>query len=101
MMKMTLSIMISMIIATILGVYGQGMAYFMTDYAVDINPVYYLTGFTVISLLLYVVSFILASLLMKNKSISDWKVSGALLAISIIAVPISMFSFFVTAMWWG
>lgn len=100
-MKIVISIISSMIIATILGVSGQGLAYFMTEHAIDINPVYYLTVFTVMSMLLYIVSFVLAYLVMKKEKVSGGSAVFSLLVISIVAVPVSMFSFFATAMWWG
>ncbi|MDV6379359.1 hypothetical protein ORD22_14165 [Sporosarcina sp. GW1-11] len=100
-MKRVLWIPIIMILATALGVYGQDIAYYMTEHAVDINPVYYLTTCTVLSMLLYVVGYDLTIRLLKNRQISRGKVASIFLAFSIVAVPISMFSFLATVMWWG
>ncbi|WP_153731056.1 hypothetical protein [Sporosarcina obsidiansis] len=100
-MKTVISIGVSITIATILGVYGQGLAYYMSEHMADIHPIYYLTAFTVMSMLLYVASFVLAHLLLKKKKKNEGKVIAAFFVISIFAVPISVFSFFVTVMWWG
>lgn len=99
-MKKLLMLTVCTILATILGVYGQWIAYFMSENH-PLNATYYLTACTVLSMLLYVVSYVLASILLRSKKISEWKVAGLFLAISIIAVPVSMFSFLATAMWWG
>lgn len=76
----------------LLGIFGQWIAYFLSDLFEYGWPIHYLTIITVSSyiLLLFVVGM------------SMWKKLGALLAATLIAGGfISIWSFFVLAMWWG
>lgn len=49
----------SLMAASILGIYGQGMAYFMNEKIAEIPPIYYLTVLTFISIFLYVITDLL------------------------------------------
>lgn len=58
------------LIATVLGVYGQSLAYFVDEnIAITIYPVYSLTILTAISILLYLVTPLLIYSLAKVKKI--------------------------------
>jgi len=66
--KVHFFIWVLMIIATVLGVYGQSLAYFVDEHLANTNPpIYYVTLFTVISVLLYLVAPLLAYLMIKVK----------------------------------
>ncbi|WP_301109129.1 hypothetical protein [Sporosarcina sp.] len=99
MTKSGISIAVCMLTATVLGVYGQWIARFLTDE--PMKALYYLTACTVISMILYTVSYIFAFVWLKNNQMNVWKMTGVFLVIVIIAVPVSMFSFLATVMWWG
>ncbi|QQZ08468.1 hypothetical protein [Heyndrickxia vini] len=91
-----------MIIATILGVFGQSLAYFVDEHIANTNPpIYYLTIFTVISLLIYLITPLLAYLLMKVKKIDKSFTPIYIFGFGIIGICVSLWSVFVCAMWWG
>lgn len=91
-----------MIIATILGVYGQSLAYFVDEHMANTNPpIYYLTIFTVISVLIYLVTPLLAYLMMKVKKIDKEFTHIYIFGFGMIGICVSIWSVFVCAMWWG
>jgi hypothetical protein len=91
-----------MIIATILGVFGQNLTYFADEHIVNTNHmVYYLTFFTGISILLYLVTPFLAYLLIKAKKIDKVYTSAYIFGFGMIGICVSLWSFFVCVMWWG
>nr|MBF6633604.1 hypothetical protein [Planococcus sp. (in: firmicutes)] len=53
MTKLTAWVIGSFVSATILCVFGQGIAYFLNENVIDISPVYYLTALTVLGISLY------------------------------------------------
>ena len=91
----------SLILATILGVFGQGIAYFLNGIFAKIHPVYYLTVLTIISLFLYLSSFVLAYLQYKKLRIGKDKLGLYFSGISCVGLLTSWWSLFVLAMWWG
>lgn len=87
--------------AVIFGIYGQSLAYFAEDVFKTNDGLYYLTAFTVLSYLLFIASYALIFSWMFARS-ENTKTGTLLFAVnSMIAVPVCLFSFFVTAMWWG
>lgn len=91
-----------MITATVLGVYGQSLAYFVDAHLGNTNPpIYYVTLFTVISVLLYFVALLLAYLMIKVKKVNKKFTNIYIYGIGIIGICVSMWSIFVCAMWWG
>ncbi|WP_433959214.1 hypothetical protein [Cytobacillus horneckiae] len=91
-----------MIIATILGVFGQSLAYFVDEHMANTNhTVYYLTIFTVISISIYFVTPLLAYLMMKVKKIHVKYSNIYILGFGMIGTCVSIWSVFVCAMWWG
>ncbi|MGM9951049.1 MAG: hypothetical protein ACI33P_13030 [Lysinibacillus sp.] len=74
------------------GIFGQGIAYFLWELFDYGWPLHYLTVITVSS---YILLFLVAC-------VSIWKKYRLLLGATLIAGGmISMWSFFVLAMWWG
>ncbi|WP_041061541.1 hypothetical protein [Jeotgalibacillus campisalis] len=89
------------LLATVLCIFGQGLAYFLSEYFIPTAPVFYLTGSTIIGILLYLVSgFLLFLLFKKQDSVSHYR-DLFLLVFFIVAPGASIWSIFVTAMWWG
>lgn len=100
-MKKLTGTVIFVIAAVIFGIYGQSLAYFTEDMFKTNDGLYYLTAFTVLSYLLFIGSYAFIFSWMFAKS-EHSKAGSLLFAVnSIIAVPVCLFSFFVTAMWWG
>ncbi|MGM0875914.1 MAG: hypothetical protein ACQEWV_14265 [Bacillota bacterium] len=91
----------SLFLATVFGIFGQGISYFMNEHFVGIPPVYYLTILTIISVFLYLVIPVLTYSSMKKQIIEKDKFGVYLLTIGFIGVPTSLWSLFVLAMWWG
>ncbi|WKA60272.1 hypothetical protein QWY16_09260 [Planococcus shenhongbingii] len=91
----------SFLLATIFCVFGQGIAYFLSEYFVSLSPIYYLTGLTIFGILLYLASgFLLFRLFTKQEAVSKNR-EFYLLILFTVAPSASTWSFFVTVMWWG
>ncbi|MCA0173031.1 hypothetical protein [Bacillus sp. RAR_GA_16] len=90
-----------LLVATCLGLFGQDLAYVMNDFLFGIGPIYYLTFFTGFSIFLYL--FIIGVTMIKGKNLNvvetNWK--SQLVVACFIGLPISVWSLFVVAMWWG
>ncbi|MFJ7736461.1 hypothetical protein ACIQ2D_08955 [Lysinibacillus sp. NPDC097287] len=91
----------SLILATIVGVFGQGIAYFMNENIVKTYPIYYLTALTMISIFLYLVTFALTYIYFKKLKNENDIFGLYLFAICFLGLPTSLWSLFVLAMWWG
>jgi hypothetical protein len=94
-------IYVSLIIATLFGVFGQDIAYFLNENFIKSYPIYYLTALTVISMCLYICSTIIIFIQYKKQRITKNTSGIALYLFFIIGLPVSCWSLFVTAMWWG
>ena len=57
-MRANIFIFGSLITATIFGLFGQSIAYFMNDHIVKTAPIYYLTGLTIASYTFYLLPII-------------------------------------------
>lgn len=91
----------SFVLATILCVFGQGMAVFLSENIVAIAPVYYLTALTVLGISLYAVTaFLIFSLFQKKEFVSENR-EIYLMILGITAPSASVWAFFVTVMRWG
>ncbi|VDG99056.1 Uncharacterised protein [Lysinibacillus sphaericus] len=100
-MKTKVTVAVMIISATFLGGYGQKYAYYLNDHFLDINPLIYLTGQTVISILLYILSWIIAyRMVMKRERISGW-ISLLFSVLVVMGGGVSLWSILVTALWWG
>ncbi len=101
MIKANVLIIGSIILATILGIFGQGIAYFLNENIIEIHPIYYLTALTMISVFLYLVTPVLTYIVIKKQIIEKGRFGVYTLVISTIGLPTSFWSLFVLAMWWG
>lgn len=101
MKKLQWSLLLSFLLASYFCIFGQGMAYFLSEHTVQVAPVYYLTGLTVAGISLYIVSGLLLLLLIEQQE--KFHTHRELYAIILftVAPAASLWAFFVTAMWWG
>lgn len=91
----------SLLTATILCIFGQRIAYFLSKHVIGIHPIYYLTGLTILGWLLYLVSVFLIPRLFKHQN-SAYTYFRELIMVLFITAPIAViWSIFVVAMWWG
>lgn len=101
MRKANIIIFGSLILATIFGIFGQGMAYFLKENFVEISPIYYLTVLTIISIFLYLSCFVLTYLQYKKQRINKGRLKIYFSVFGCISLLTSCWSLFVLAMWWG
>lgn len=87
--------------ATIFGICGQALSYFFNDYFIKSYPVYYLIGFTCLSILLYLGVIGGTYLLFKKGVIEESEMSRNIVITFLIGVPTSLWSAFVLLMWIG
>lgn len=91
----------SFLLATVLCIFGEGMACFLSENVVRFAPVYYLTGLTILGILLYVVTAILIFFLFKKKEFVSDNREIYLMVLGITAPSASIWAFLVTVMWGG
>lgn len=92
----------SFLLATIFCVFGQGIAYFLSEHFVTIWwPIYYLTGLTILGFLLYLLTAFLIFHLFKKQESAHKYLEPISVLLFITALSASIWSLFVTAMWWG
>ncbi|WP_282020903.1 hypothetical protein [Planomicrobium okeanokoites] len=91
----------SFLLATIFCVFGQGIAYFLNEHFIPIWPVYYLTGLTILGFLLYLLSAFLIFHSFKKQDSTYKYLEPIVVLLFIAAFSASIWSLFVTAMWWG
>ncbi|MFP3919167.1 hypothetical protein U5N28_15290 [Lysinibacillus telephonicus] len=101
MRKMNAIIFGSLILATIFGIFGQGMAYSLNENLAKIPPIYYLTVLTIISVLLYLISFVMTFLQYKKHGSEEVNLVLYFSIIGCIGLLTTCWSLFVLAMWWG
>lgn len=90
------------IIATLLGLFGQALAYYVDEImASNVPPIYYLTIITIISIILYLATPLLVYLLVKVKKIDNKFNDVYILGVAMIGLIVSLWSVFVCLMWWG
>lgn len=90
-----------LIVAILFTMCGQGTAYVLEGVFDTGYPIYYLTALVIIGTLLFAVAIILATILTKRKKLTEIQ---SMLYLSIgymVGIPSVLWSFFVTAMWWG
>ncbi len=91
-------VIIGLIVATILGIYGQDISYYINDQIPTIELRISITIVTFLSIGLYIFIPILLFISNKVKKVIFW----IYLSVSIlIGLPTSGWSFFVWAMWMG
>lgn len=89
------------LLATLIGIYGQDLAYFLHRQFESLQPVYVLTIATFLSLVLYTCMFIFIYLPYKRQRISQNTLTIYLSIFGTIALLTSCWSLFVLVSWWG
>ncbi|MET3699581.1 hypothetical protein SAMN05877753_11253 [Bacillus oleivorans] len=87
---------VSLITATILGIFGQHLSYFLNDIIDGVNLSTYLTFITFISIALFIVVPILTFI---SKKVQKEMFVLYFIASVLIGIPVSFWSYFVWAMW--
>ena len=89
-----IAVIIGLIVATLLGIYGQDLSYYFNDRFPEIELATAITVITFLSIGLYIIipSFLLIFRKMKGVY---------LIGFALVGIPISIWSFFVWAMWMG
>lgn len=101
MIKSNLLICISLILATVLGIFGQDISYFIDKHIMKLSPIYYLTAITYISIFLYLITILLTYIFNKKNKLKKSILDLSWLVILGFSLFISFWSLFVLAMWWG
>ena len=91
----------SLILATVLGIFGQGITYFISDNFSEIREIYCLTTLTITSILLYLVTILFTFIAIKMKTLDINKLPIYFIIIGFIGIITSLWSLFVLTMWWG
>ena len=99
--KSNILILGSLTLATIVGIFGQGISYFMNKNIFSIAPIYYLTVLTCTSIFLYLVTVVLIYLAGKKQLLDKIEIRIYSRIIGFIGICTSLWSLFVLAMWWG
>lgn len=102
--KFKFFICVNIILATIVGVYAQDIAYYIVgDYSVGASELYLyiLTILTVLSIVLFFTTPILVYRFTKKTSVEKQIFTIYLIANILIGIQTSIFSVFVLAMSWG
>lgn len=89
---------IALIVATILGIYGQDLSYYFSERFPTIELTTAITIVTFLSIGLYIITPIL--LFIFNKFEKTYLMMSVIACV-LIGFPISIWSFFVWAMWMG
>ncbi len=95
------SIFGSLILATVIGIFGQGFAYFLNENFAEMSPIYYVTVLTITSVILYLSTFVLTYFQYKKQRIEKAKMEVYFSVFGVIGWVTSCWSLFVLAMWWG
>ena len=91
----------SFILATICGIFGQDLAYLLNKSYSNIQPIAYLTVLTILSIALFLNSFVMTYFQYKKQRIQKQTLGLYFTGFGVIALLISCSSLFVLAMWWG
>lgn len=91
----------SMIVATILGLKAQSISYFVFYNIIKIDLIYFLTGITIISMLLFLILQILIYKFTKMAKNKDKGLDIYLGVNMLVGFIISSWSFFIMIAWWG
>ena len=97
---MKVLIYVNIIVATILGIFGQSSAYFINEHIVKISPVDNLIALTIISVLLFISTPILINYCGKKGFIKKEDVTFYMLSAGLVGIGMSSWSLFVLTFWW-
>lgn len=101
MMKANVFIYTFLFLATVLAIFGQDISYFMDKNIIKLNPIYYLTAITCISIFLYLITIVLTYIFNKKNKLKKSILDVYWLVILGLSLFVSLWSLFVLAMWWG
>ncbi|RDZ12643.1 hypothetical protein C3744_17580 [Priestia megaterium] len=100
-MKANMLIFTFLFLATALAIFGQDISYFMDKNIIKLNPIYYLTAITCISIFLYLITIVLTYILNKKNKLKKSNLDVYWLVILGLSMFVSLWSLVVLAMWWG
>ena len=101
MIKSHISLVTIITVASLFGIFAQSLSYFVQEHIFAAHPFYYLIAFTCSSVVLYIVAIITAYVLHKWHYFKRQHFEDYFWIIVSLGIPISMWSLFVLAMWWG
>ena len=96
-MKANILIFTFLFLATSLAIFGQDISYFMDKNLIRLNPIYYLTAITSLSIFLYLITTVFTYIINKRNS-NLYVYFFVVLGFSLF---VSLWSLFILAMWWG
>jgi membrane protein YdbS with pleckstrin-like domain len=99
--KMRVFIYGSMILALVLGIYGQSISYYINDNLLKLSVLDWLTVVTITSILLFLIPPILAYKLNKKQKIEKEELNLYFGSNILIGIMTSLWSLFVFIMWCG
>ena len=92
----------SFAIATIIGIFGQNMAYFLNENFFEVAPIFYLAVVTFVSISLNIMYFILVTRLYRKQKLIDMNLMTFLYVMGcFVALLTICWSLFVLIWWWG
>ena len=91
----------SIIMALLLGVYGQDISYFIDANIFSLSPVYYLTDITMISIILFLMPYMIITKLNKKLETEGKQLDLFFVINSLVGIITSVWSLFVLIMWWS
>lgn len=94
----TIFAVLGLVIATVFGIYAQDISYFLNELSPFIELSTAITAVTLISIGLYI---IIPAFFFISKKVKKEAFYRCLVVSGFIGVPISIWSFFVWAMWMG
>ena|SRR5699024_6761664 len=98
---MSLILILTILLATFLGWFAQDIAYYFADHLFYQDPFTTLIVVTIISISLFIISFVLNTILLAKQKINP-KIYTILLLVNVfIGFFVTLWSLFVLAMWWG
>ena len=98
---MSLILIVIILLATFLGWFAQDIAYYFSDHLFYKDPFKTLIVVTIISISLFIISFVLNTILLAKQKVNP-KIYTILLLVNVfIGFFVTLWSLFVLAMWWG
>ncbi|MDQ0427537.1 hypothetical protein QOZ98_000362 [Planomicrobium stackebrandtii] len=100
MKKLSGWIMVCFLLATMFCVLGQVIADFLSYYVFSIAPIHYLTGLTILGMIMYIATGILMFMLFKKKDFVSDNKEIYFMIVGITSLSASSWAFFVIVMRW-
>ncbi|MEJ8777364.1 hypothetical protein [Pseudogracilibacillus sp. ICA-222130] len=94
-------LMVMILFAAFLGWFAQDIAYYFADHLFYQDPFKTLIVVTIISISLFIISFVMNTILLAKQKVNPKIYTTLLLANVFIGFFVSFWSLFVLAMWWG